>query len=260
MPAWPAVLLQSLLDLVFPPRCEVCGTLGREAFCAGCRAQVLPLDEPYCRLCGHLFALTEARQTLCPQCREKQPHFDGARSACLHVGTVRTAILNLKFENCRRLEQPLAELLAERFRRETGEPGGLPWGGLDYLVPVPLHPSRRSWRGFDQALHLCRGLSRLVDLPVMDNVLRRIRPTTPQIHLTPTQRRQNVRRAFAAFGEGFAGRNLLLIDDVYTTGATANEAARAAREGGARSVYVLTISRPPPPWHPASFAMEPGDA
>ncbi|MEI6499566.1 MAG: ComF family protein [Armatimonadota bacterium] len=252
-------LLQSVLDLLFPPRCEVCNTLGREAFCATCRAQLIPMDEPYCRLCGQLFQLSEARQTLCPPCRHQPPRFDGARTVGLHTGALRRAVLNFKFENRRRLQEPLGELLAERFTRELETEGGLPWRLVDAMVPVPLHPKRRDWRGFDQALFLAEAMSERCGVPVVADGMTRVRPTTPQIELTPEERHENVRKAFAPVGETLRGRNIVLIDDVYTTGATASEAARAAKLGGAGHVYVLTISRPPPGWHPAAFALEPGE-
>ncbi|MHB8996629.1 MAG: double zinc ribbon domain-containing protein [Armatimonadota bacterium] len=253
-------LLKSLLDLIFPPRCEVCDTLGEEPFCASCREQMISLDHPYCRLCGHLFRLSEARQTLCPVCREKLPHFDGARSVGLHVTSLRRAIIRFKFENCRRLQEPLGLLLAQRFAREIETAGGLPWRQIDCLVPVPLHPKRRDWRGFDQSLHLAQAMSAHCGVPVVSDGMIRVRPTTPQVKLSTQARRENVRRAFRAVDDRLQGRNILLIDDVYTTGATASEAARAAKDGGAAAAYALTISRPPPNWHPAALAMEPGDA
>lgn len=252
-------LPQALLDLLFPPRCEVCEVLGAEAFCAPCREQTLMVNEPYCRLCGQLFQLSEARQTLCASCREQPPRFDGARTVGLHTGTLRRAVLNFKFENRRRLQEPLGELLADRFTRELQTEGGLPWKLVDALVPVPLHPRRRAWRGFDQSLHLAQAMSERCGVPVVSDGMIRVRPTTPQVELSTRERHENVRKAFAPAGDVLRGRNLLLIDDVYTTGATASEAARAAKTGGARHVYVLTISRPPPGWHPAGFAMEPGD-
>lgn len=256
----PSELLKSILDLIFPPRCEVCSVLGEKPFCDTCAADTIYLDEPYCRLCGQLFRLSESAHTYCPQCREKPLHFDGARTVGLHTGALRRAILNFKFGNRRRLDEPLGGLLAQRFLREIETAGGLPFGQVDCLVPVPLHPKRRNWRGFDQALHLAQAMAPLVGLPVVSDAIVRIRPTTPQVDLTHTQRRENMRRAFQPAGDGLQGRNIILIDDVYTTGATADEAARAAKAGGAGHVYVLTISRPAPPWHPAALSLEPGEA
>jgi len=251
-------IAQAFLDLLYPPRCEVCETLGREAFCPECLAQVLPHEPPECRLCGVLLPRSPARRDLCPECAGTCRYYDGARSAGVHCATLRTAVLHYKFDNRRRLQGPLARLLADRLEAEPGPPHGLPLGQVDALVPIPLHPRRRQWRGFDQALLLTIELARMTGLPLVVG-LARTRATTPQIHLAPQEREQNMRGAFAPLGRVLEGRRVLLIDDVYTTGATANQAAKAAKEGGAVAAYVLTVSRPPPPWHPAALTLEPGD-
>ena len=252
-------ILQALLDLLYPPRCEVCDTLGPEAFCAQCLAQVLPHEPPECRLCGALLPRSPVTRDICAECAQTRRHYDGARSVGIHTATLRTAVLQFKFHNRRRLQGPLARLLADRLEVEQEPPQGLPLRQVDCLVPVPLHPRRRQWRGFDQALLLSTELSRLTGLPLVIG-LARTRPTTPQIRLTPQEREDNVRGAFAAVGHAVAGKRILLIDDVYTTGATVSQAARAAKDGGAAAAYVLTVSRPAPPWHPAALALEPGEA
>ena len=119
------------------------------------------------------------------------------------------------------------------------------------MVPVVLHPRRRNWRGFDQAVLLSRCLARLADLPCREQILVRSKDTAPQIGLTPTQRRTNMKDAFAVpEPEAVAGESLLLIDDVYTTGSTLNEAAKVLHRAGAESVWALTITRAMPSWHP----------
>lgn len=254
-----AALWRALLDLIFPPRCEVCGTLGSEIFCASCRQEVLWLEPPYCARCGLLLPPSAPPGERCGICRQTRRYFDGARCVGLHTGALRQAILAYKFENRRPLAEPLAGLLAERFQREAQWPAPLPLGEVEALVPVPLHPSRRRWRGFDQALHLTRELGARVGLPVWDSALQRTRPTVPQVQLTPAQRQSNVRGAFAGEREILEGRCVLLVDDVFTTGATCDQAARAAKAAGASTVYVLVLSRPAPEWHPAALTFEPGE-
>jgi competence protein ComFC len=252
-------VLQALLDLVYPPRCEVCDALGEQAFCAACLAQVSRHAPPECRKCGALLPRSAIARDVCGECRDTRYYHEGARSVGLHVGTLRTAVIQFKFENRRRLQEPLARLLAERMRTEPEPPQGLPLRAADLIVPVPLHPRRRQWRGFDQAHLLALELSRMTGVPMVTG-LARTRPTTPQLQLSPHQRAENVRGAFAPLGDVLQGRRILLLDDVYTTGATINQAARAAKAGGAAEVYALTVSRPPPGWHPAAMALEPGDA
>ncbi|MBU0608899.1 MAG: ComF family protein [Armatimonadetes bacterium] len=249
-------VLQALLDLIYPPRCEVCETLGPEVFCTRCLAEVLPHEPPECRLCGALLPRGPAVRDVCHECATTRRHYDGARSAGVHCATLRQAVIQFKFNNRRRLQVPLARLLADRLEAEP--PGGLPLSQVDCLVPIPLHPRRRQWRGFDQALLITTELARMTGLPLVVG-LARTRATTPQLQLKPQEREPNVRGAFAPLGRALEGKRILLIDDVYTTGATANQAAKAAKEGGAVAAYVLTISRPAPPWHPAAMALEPGD-
>lgn len=246
-------ILQSLLDLIYPPRCEVCGVLGPLALCHTCASDMVLVEAPYCQRCG-LLQPVGTPQSTCPDCRDHRLHYDAARCVGLHTGSLRRAILNFKFENRRRLQEPLGALLAQRIEEEPV----LPLGQVDCLVPVPLHPSRRNWRGFDQALYLARGVEKRLGLPVLSDGLIRTRPTTPQVQLSPTQRHENIKGAFAG-RPSLQGKKILLLDDVFTTGATVNEAAKAARQSGATRVYVLTISRPAPPWHPAAIIGQPGD-
>mgnify|MGYP001005244782 CR=1 FL=1 len=254
---WPR-LVAPVLDLLFPPRCETCAQLGRPPLCAECQAQIVFGLPPYCRLCGTLLPATAA-PGLCGDCRQERRYYDAARSVGVHCGPLRRAILQYKFNNRRALAGPLAELLATRLREEPTFPSPLPVSRLDCLVPIPLHVSRRRWRGFDQALQLCQRLSPLLGLPLEARALVRVRATRPQVQLSPRERHQNMRGAFAVQGDRLRGRRVLLVDDVYTTGATANCAAQACRLGGAAEVYVLTLSRPAPAWHPAALVLAPDE-
>ena len=115
---------------------------------------------------------------------------------------------------------------------------------VDLIVPVPLHPKRLRWRGFNQSLLLARQVSRLYEVPIDPFVLCRDRETAPQTQLTEDERRRNVRGAFAIqTGKSLKGKGVLLVDDVYTSGATVNECSRALIRGGAKVVYVLTLAR-----------------
>ena len=115
---------------------------------------------------------------------------------------------------------------------------------LDGIVPVPLHPKRLRWRGFNQAVLLAREVGREWRLPMDPFVLRRSRNTSPQTQLPEEERRKNVRRAFEIAAEkSVKGKSLLLVDDVYTSGATVNECSRTLMRAGAKEVYVLTLAR-----------------
>ena len=242
---------QELLELIFPPVCVLCERPGRAAICASCRERFEFIEPPYCQRCGKPLPKSAAKDMVCGQCRHQAPSFDTARAVGLHTATLREAVLRFKFSRRQRLAEPLAELLAERILAERSGRDGLPWGGLTGVVPVVLHPRRRGWRGFDQAMLLARQVSALIEVPCLEQVLVREKDTQPQIGLSPVQRRQNVRGAFAVADPEFvAGEVLLLIDDVYTTGSTLNASARALRRAGAQEVYALTITRAVPAWHP----------
>jgi ComF family protein len=148
---------------------------------------------------------------------------------------VRELILSLKFGGDTEIAGLLAGLMAERLRTAD-------FLSPDLIIPVSLHPERRRRRGFDQARLIGRRLSRETGLPLGEDWLRRIRPTRPQASLDRFARSDNVQGAFAASPE-MAGKRVLLVDDVMTTGATLRDAARACRESGAGQVYALAFAR-----------------
>ena len=241
---------EEIVELVFPPRCALCDQLGEPAFCPRCLAQVEYLAPPYCVCCGRPLMPTADPHTLCGACRADRPRLEGARAVGLHTGVLRQAVLRLKFGRQRNLVRPLGELLAARWAQEPGSPHALPWSALDALLPVALHPRRRAWRGFDQAALLSRELARHTGLRCREGVLLRVKDTPAQVGLSAAQRRENVRGAFSVKGiAAVRGARLLLLDDVWTTGATLGEAARALHRAGAREVYGLTLTRALPLWH-----------
>ena len=171
----------------------------------------------------------------CPYCRERPPRFDCAVSARRHEGLARDLIARFKYQGEHYLCRPLAGWMAAALR---DDPRLRDWsieGGGAALVPVPLHARRRRERGFNQAESLCRALARETGLPVW-NALRRVRYTRTQTRLTRVERQQNLHDAVepvARFHPALAGARVVLVDDVFTTGATVNECARALRRAGA---------------------------
>jgi ComF family protein len=244
--------LGPLLDLVFPPFCAVCraglGPGRRDPLCARCWEGIERLSPPLCRVCGLAaagFAGMEepraresARGFRCGQCRRHRPGFDYARSAALYGDILREGLRAFKFLGRRALAVPLGDLLVE-----IGRPT-LPVDEPDLLVPVPLHPRRERERGFNQSLLLARRLGRAWKLPVRSDVLTRTLFTVPQSDLGAEERRANVRGAFALRRpEVVAGRHVIVVDDILTTGSTASACAICLRGGGAATVGVLTVAR-----------------
>ncbi len=252
-------LMRAVMDLLFPPMCENCGNVPGLGLCDDCLAQTPVVEAPCCAHCGIPFDPASARPPqLCSLCRADPPHFDAARAYGLHTGPLRTAIVAYKFKGRTSLAEYLAGLLLRRVQLEEQAEWPVPYAVADAVIPLPLHPSRRRWRGFDQAGLLAARLGEMMQVPVGDGWLCRNRETAPQIGLTPTERIDNVRGAFrVAARERVAGKRLILVDDVLTTGATARDASRALKSAGASQVYLLTVSIAPPDWHPAAQRSEP---
>jgi ComF family protein len=159
----------------------------------------------------------------------------------------------LKFRSRTRLAAPLGRLLGVLLSEGDGEPHQLRVDAVTHIIPVPLHARRRKDRGFDQAELLAFALGEAIDRPVRTGLLVRVRNTRPQIGLGPAERDANVRGAFQLRHPlPTPGVLALLVDDVYTTGATLTACARALRAGKAEAVYAVTVSRAAPKWHPAA--------
>jgi ComF family protein len=241
------VLLQGVLDLLYPPRCEACGQLRREPLCPECRAQLVPVAPPVCTVCGDGLDPSAASGPLCQQCRPpRRRAFTLARSVFYHQGPLVQAIWRFKYQCRLVLANPLAALLAAGLARLPSSE--VEAAGMDVLCPVPLHPSRERERGFNQSALLAEGLAAALGKPVRQ-LLTRTRATLPQVDLPVQSRSANVRDAFEPrLTEVIQDQRVLLIDDLYTTGATLGECARALRRAGAGEVRVLTLARAVPPW------------
>jgi len=221
---------KALLNLLYPPHCVVCER-GGAWLCADCTADVALLPAPWCPHCGRP---TNAPQ-LCAACRAQPSYLMGIRSVGYYATPLREAVHALKYEGVRVLAEPLAELLMAFWSRSA-----LP---VSVIVPVPLHRSRSRYRGYNQAMLLARAFGRRAGMPVVAECLVRSRATRSQVGLNAEERRANVRDAFVCNNEALRGERVLLMDDVFTTGATLEACAQALLEGGAVGVWALTLAR-----------------
>ncbi|MFH1002571.1 MAG: ComF family protein [Chloroflexota bacterium] len=219
------------LDLLFPPGCVGCGR-GGDWLCPSCRRSLPVIVPPLCPRCG----LPQASGVLCPACAGGTTALDGIRAPFRFDGVMRQAIHWLKYRNLRVLAEPLAGLLGDYFDRNP-----LP---AEVLVAVPLHPRRLRERGYNQSRLLAGELARLTGLPVVDGCLVRQRHTPPQARTTSVdERRRHLAGAFACRDGRLRGKQVLLVDDVATSGATLGAAAVALKAAGAASVWGLVLAR-----------------
>ncbi|MCX6024258.1 MAG: ComF family protein [Chloroflexi bacterium] len=224
------------LDFVFPRRCVGCGAWDT-FMCSLCAAGLHRMAPPFCAGCGDELTLADDRIVgVCRPCRMMPPTFlNGARSAYRFGGAIREALHALKYDGVSALAGPLGADLAEVLSYA-------PWR-TDLLVPAPLHSQRQRERGYNQAEKLAQAASAITGAKVDARSLRRTRATVTQTALKDTERRANVRGAFAWTGPELEGRTVTLVDDVMTTGATLDACAAALRAAGAGAVYAVTVAR-----------------
>jgi ComF family protein len=241
-------LLKNLIDIIYPPRCPICGKFlldektatGDEAilFCRACLADFQRVTSPLCPVCGMPFVSRVGEDHLCEECLRKRPFYEAAGAAYLYEGALMEAIHRFKYGSKSFLADSLGPLLAQfaqSWLKESNE----------YLtIPVPLHAKRLRERGFNQSLLLARHVSEQLNTELDFLALRRIRYTSPQTGLGKDDRRKNVRRAFEIMNsKAVKGKTVLLVDDVFTTGNTLNECARALKKSGCNKVFCLVLAR-----------------
>lgn len=226
-------LKEILLDIFFPPRCVGCRKVGTW-LCQKCRSEIEFVKEPVCDLCGQ--PKSDVNSRLCFRCQNAPLQIEGIRSVAYFEGVLRQAIHIFKYEHLPALAAPLGELMSAGWQ-EIHPPG-------EVIVPVPLHPKRLRERGYNQAALLARHLGERCALPVLEEALVRVRDTLPQTNLNAQQRKENVREAFHCCEPALAGKSVLLIDDVCTTGATLEACSLALRQANVRSAWALSLARP----------------
>jgi competence protein ComFC len=232
-----AALFDPFLTLLYPPRCLVCKTLGERGLCTECAGQITPVAAPFCTVCGQTLIADDGG---CADCRRRQPAFVRARSLGAYDGVLRHAIHQFKYRDRPQLAVPLGHLLAAFARQNAPALNGL---RFDALLAVPMHPVRQRLRGYNQSVRLAQVVGNELGLPLSTEALVRIRPTRPQVGLSAEARRTNLRGAFAVEqAESVAGKTLLLIDDVVTSGSSLYECSVTLKAAGASAVYALTLA------------------
>lgn len=229
----------ALFNVMLPPTCAACrkpvGEIG--GLCSGCWSRMGFIERPYCERLGTPFA-HDMGALLSPAAMADPPAFQCARAAARYSDVARDLVHLLKYGDRLDLVKPFGKWMARAGAEILAE--------ADLLVPVPLHWTRLWQRRFNQSAALAREVSSIAKVPVADHVLARTRATPPQIGLGRNERARNVQGAFEVNRETRAevkAKNIVLIDDVLTSGATANACARVLLRAGAKRVDVLVLSR-----------------
>lgn len=236
---WPQGWLTACADLFFPPLCLGCGRFIVSSlppqFCVDCQKTLPFVQEPLCLCCGTPFV--SGKSHICGACLRKPPSFHLARSLFLYEEPISRCIISLKFAGELYMLKSLQALMAvSESMQDLSKP--------DWVVPVPLHAGRLRERGFNQALLLCRACFPQWRRLIRTDILLRSTATIPQSQLTGTERRRNLRGAFQLrHSAEVRNKNVLLVDDVFTTGSTMAECSSVFRAAGARRIEVFTLAR-----------------
>lgn len=243
---------ESIFNLFFPPQCVHCQSSGA-LLCPTCAQQASPPINPVCERCGRMQTVPCTTCNLC--LRIDDWALTQVRAATLYAGPIQAAVQALKYEGQRELARSLARYLVVAFHQQTwlnssglnssglNSPGLNPATQIDFAIPVPLHKERYHERGYNQAQLIAEAFGHSVHIPIAPSFLTRTRYSESQVNLQFNERQENVKDAFQATAD-LSGKRILLIDDVYTTGATLNECAKTLRKAGAIDIYGLTLAMP----------------
>jgi len=237
-------LMRGIIDLAYPENCLICKNkitprVSTDRFvCAACWAKIRINRPPFCHSCGRSLTRQKSVKNLCVKCVKHPLDFDRAFSPCSYEGVIRELIHMFKY-NGKDYLGPLLSGIMNDFIKEYN----LPIRIIDTLIPIPLHKARLREREYNQSFILSQYISREFNIPATDKLLLRYRNTKTQTELKDIDRFQNIRESFSVNEKkDLKGKNFLLIDDVFTTGATCSEAARVLKQAGANIVYCLTLA------------------
>ena len=233
------VFSENLLSFVFPLSCEICGEMlpagEAKGVCENCRKSIPRIPAPHCPKCGR-FSSEFAQD--CQACRKDRFNFRRIYAAVYYDGHAKKLLRTLKFERRKILANTFLEILKEYAMENIPK---RPW---DEIVPVPMHRKGLFERGFNQADLLAKGVSKIFEKPLFCGVLVSDNRRLPQSKLGKTDRKENVQGVFSlARGADVAGKRILLVDDILTTGQTASQCAKVMKDAGAASVDVLVAAR-----------------
>lgn len=229
-------LYDGILNLVFPPCCPICDAITGPGMkiCPTCRTKIQIALEPVCKKCGK--PVGEERAEYCYDCKRKKHFYDQGKAFCIHKGEIRESLYRMKYANRRGYAKVYAGEWYQLHRKWLDK------RQIDLIIPIPLHKKRKRRRGYNQSMILAAEIKRVTGIPVSDTILYRSKETLPQKDLDDASRKANIKNAFKIVTHHVQLRNILLVDDIYTTGSTIDSAAEVLKKAGADKVYFAVIS------------------
>lgn len=223
-----------LLQLLYPWRCPFCGEISKEQICGKCAPKLPYVEEPRCEKCGKPIRYME--KEYCHDCESKVHEYEAGRSVWLHKESVAASVYQFKYHNRRSYAKCYAQEMARLYSKQIKR-----WG-IQIILPIPVSAERKRERGYNQAECLAKELGAVLRIPVEEKILIRVKRTLPQKKLDPKVRAKNLKGAFRVRKNLKNVGSILLVDDIYTTGSTIDEAAKTLKEAGVRQVYFMAIS------------------
>ncbi len=222
------------LGLLFPPRCPVCDCIAdnRQLICPACKSALPYIKGKVCEKCGKPVG---AARGLCPDCQRAAKSFTQARAVWMLEGEIKEALYRFKF--CNRKDY------APFFSKEAAQAleGWIKEAAPEAIVPVPMHKKRERERGYNQSLLIAKELSAVTQIPVRNDIIVKTHNTKPQKELSAVERKNNLKNAFKIMCDDVQLKSILVVDDIYTTGSTADAVAKTLRGAGVGNVYVLCM-------------------
>jgi len=228
-------MVELILSIFFPRRCPICDrTIAYgQKICEDCVEKLVCIAEPVCKKCGK--QLENERQEYCGDCMKKEHYFTQGKAVFSYQKEMKLSMYRFKYANRREYATFYAEWAMERYGEWIRK------RGIEVIIPVPMFAGKRRNRGYNQAEVFAKELSDVVRIPVDKNLVKRVKNTKPLKTLTERQRKDNLKGAFQVGANIVKYSKILLVDDIYTTGATIDAVAEVLREAGIKEVYFLSV-------------------
>lgn len=223
------------IGIIYPYRCPSCRSIvDNDSFCSSCWKKLFFIEKPYCVICGEQLNVKTDSDLICGKCIKSKYSFDRNFSVFIYNRTIAKAIYKFKFGKKTFLAEFFAKFLAKKMNNVK----------IDYLIAVPIHKKRLKIRGYNQSLLLVKEVSKITNIPYISDLLSKDKNTIPQSKLKSSKRKTNLKSVFSLnekYIENIKGKNIGIIDDVFTTGSTINECAKILKKSGVNKVFGFTI-------------------